>query len=193
MNNNNISLKEYFDTRINALEKATTIVANNLKEATAIAASGIDKRLENMNDFRWQLKDQASTFLPRTEYAAQIERISTDVKMLRETKSALDVSAAMMEKRLESMNEFRSALKDQASTFMPRAEYDAQMKSVDTDLRVLRESKAELAGKSSQLATNIATAIAVIGLVISLVGFFRYNFTPISAGPAMPTAIIQSK
>ena len=90
------------------------------------------------------------------------------------------------------MNEFRSALKDQATSFLPKAEYDVQIKTMNSDIRVLRESKAEVDGKSSQLATNIATAIAIIGLVISLVGFFRYNFTPISAGPA-PAAISQTK
>jgi hypothetical protein len=134
---NDISLKEYFETRLRDLEKATTIVASNLEKSTAIAASAMERRLEGMNEFRNQLKDQTSTFVVRSEYNSTLSRLNEDI-------------------------------------------------------RVLRESKATMDGKASQMSTNISTIIAIIGLIISLVGFFRYNFTPVSSNMNfLPTPSVQ--
>lgn len=79
--------------------------------------------------------------------------------------------AAGLEKRLDSMNEFRSTLTDQATHFITRAEYVTNHDRVVDDIKGLRESRAELQGKASQSAVNIATGIAVIGLVVAVVGF----------------------
>jgi len=38
---------------------------------------------------------------------------------------ALTVALATLNKRLDGMNEFRDALKDQGNTFMPRVEYSS--------------------------------------------------------------------
>ena len=75
----------------------------------------------------------------------------------------------MLEKRLESMNEFRLQLKDQAGTFFTKNEHEVYMSSVEKDLRVLRESKANLEGKASQSSVNVALIISLLGLGISLV------------------------
>lgn len=81
-----------------------------------------------------------------------------------------------MSKRLETMNEFRAALKDQAGQFFTRVEHDAYQKLVESDLRALRESRAELLGKASQSSANwafalafVATAIGLVSLVLRLV------------------------
>ncbi len=44
---------------------------------------------------------------------------------------AVDLLAAQLEKRLEGMNEFRTQLKDQASTFITRDQHDTLVKRVE--------------------------------------------------------------
>jgi len=95
------------------------------------------------------------------------------------------IASASMEKRLDSMNEFRDTLRDQATSFMPRAEVEATLNRVETDVQGLRESRAVLEGKASQNSVNIALLIAVMGavmscggLTIALVTLFSKLFLP---------------
>jgi hypothetical protein len=53
-----------------------------------------------------------------------------------------ELTRASMEKRLEGMNEFRDALRDQTSKFITRTEHEAMMHNYDKDIRELRESRA---------------------------------------------------
>lgn len=85
------------------------------------------------------------------------------------TKSA----AAQMEKRLEGMNEFRDALKDQATKFLTKDEFNIQHIRVQDDVRMLRESKANLEGKASQTSVFIAYGIAVVSLIIAIISLFH--------------------
>ena len=180
----NITLREHFDDKFNehrvvddarfaGLESQLNIKISSLEKATTVAAGLMEKRLESMNEFRAQLKDQAGTFVPRNEYDSQQHRLNEDVRILRETRASSEVSAAMLEKRLESMNEFRAQLKDQAGTFFTRNEHSTYMTSVEKDLRILRESKANLEGKATSLSVNISTTIAIIGVILAVLSFFR--------------------
>ena len=126
MSDNEITLREHFDdkfaehraiddSRFESLESQFNIKISALEKATTVAAGLMDRRLEGMNEFRQSLKDQAGTFVPRseyqalkdqagtfvprTEYDAQQLRINEDVRILRETKASSEVSAAMLEKR----------------------------------------------------------------------------------------------
>ena len=62
-------LKELFETKINAIEKATILANENLKI-----------RLESMNEFRNQMKDQAGTFVSRTELNLKIDSVEKNKK-----------------------------------------------------------------------------------------------------------------
>lgn len=66
-----ITIREYVDAAIQNLEKATTL-----------AAAQLEKRLEGMNEFRAQLKDQQGTFLMREEWKVANDRIAEDVRKL---------------------------------------------------------------------------------------------------------------
>ena len=86
-----------------------------------------------------------------------------------------ELARLSMEKRLEGMNEFRDTLRDQASKFITRAElnvmvskFDQEIARLIADIRILRESDAKKEGKASQLSTNIALLIAIIGILISI-------------------------
>ena len=66
---NNISLKEYFDT-----------VINSVKESIKTAYDGMEKRLEGMNEFRDSLKDQAARFITRDELDTKLAAIDKGKK-----------------------------------------------------------------------------------------------------------------
>ena len=74
-----ITLKDYFDARIDSVEKIAelnTLAVSDLSKATTdsiekstnLAKEDMERRLEGMNEFRTQLKDQTATFINRGEY-----------------------------------------------------------------------------------------------------------------------------
>ena len=78
-----VTLKEQIDTRITALEKATEIAAN-----------AMERRLEGMNEFRDQLKDQASRFVTRDEMDIQVGVNREAISDLRTFKDRLEGKAS---------------------------------------------------------------------------------------------------
>jgi len=68
-----LSLKEYFERRLTDMEKAVTK-----------AEAAHERRLEGMNEFRNQLKDQQQTFVDKSYYNSQhaiLEEKIRDVKL----------------------------------------------------------------------------------------------------------------
>ena len=75
-------------------------------------------------------------------------------------------------KHLAWLNEMRGALKDERAErdgMFPRLEHEAYSKSVEADLRVLRESRAEMQGKASQSNLNVTFIIALAGCITAMV------------------------
>jgi hypothetical protein len=87
--------------------------------------------------------------------------------------TALTLSSASLEKRLETMNEFRVQIKDERSLFLPRAEYLLQHDRVVGDIRELRESRATLEGKASQTSVIITLLVGVTGIVLSVISLLH--------------------
>lgn len=81
---------------------------------------------------------------------------------------AVAVASKSLDVRLESMNEFRDTLRDQASRFVTRTELEKESERTESDLRILRESRADLAGKASQRSVSTAAGVAVFALLISV-------------------------
>jgi hypothetical protein len=72
------------------------------------------------------------------------------------------------EKRLDSVNEFRAQLKDQAATLATRAEVAVQIKALNEKQDALTTAETEIRARSEG-ATNLWTGIAaVIGLIVGL-------------------------
>jgi len=113
---------------------------------------------------------------------------------------ATTIAAQSMEKRLEGMNEFRDALRDQTANLLPRMEYDLNQKRTEEDIsllrakeaiflnrteheilhnkllddiRDLRESRAYLDGKASQTSVIISTIIAIVSIIVSAIALFH--------------------
>jgi hypothetical protein len=118
MSDDNVPLKEYFEARVVALEKATILAAHQM-----------ERRLEGMNEFREQLKDQAGQFQTKQEANLRWDNFIRD------------------------------------------------QEAIKSDIRILRESRAMLEGKASQQSVNVATILAVVGIVLWMVdivvGFLR--------------------
>jgi len=79
---------------------------------------------------------------------------------------ATDLAAKAMDKRLDGMNEFRDALKDQNKLFVTKEMHD----KVLDDIKFLREEHAKQEGKASQSSVNFAMFIAIAGIFIGIVG-----------------------
>jgi hypothetical protein len=81
---------------------------------------------------------------------------------------AYQLRNAQTDKRLDIMNEFRGALVDREASYFTRTEHEMYAKLVESDLRVLRESRAEMQGKASQSNLNVTFIIAIVGDAIAL-------------------------
>lgn len=90
-------------------------------------------------------------------------------RLIAEQNKATGLAYQSMERRLDGMNEFRDTLRDQGLSFLTKAEYYTFKTRLEEDIRTLRESKAMLEGKASQSSVNFVTAMAVIGIVLSVV------------------------
>ena len=86
---------------------------------------------------------------------------------------AIEVASGIMEKRLESMNEFRDTLKDQASTFITRTESEAKRDQIAHDVESLKRSFAMMEGKASQKTMNMTMFISITGVLMSVFGLLH--------------------
>ena len=82
------------DTRIDGLEKQTALMIEAVEDATRLAAGILERRLEGMNEFRDQLKDQASQFVTRDELGLQLKSINDNITELRTFKDRLEGKAS---------------------------------------------------------------------------------------------------
>ncbi len=147
-----------FNSLATAIEKMVDTQINNAKVFSA------------MNDIA--KKDAVSL----KEYVE--ERITAIEKALQARIDSVDratiLAAQQMEKRLEGMNEFRDSLRDQNTTFLPRNEFDSQIKLIERTysdrLSSLELSRAELRGKTNQGSVNIALMISIAAMIIGSIG-----------------------
>ena len=129
------------------------------------------------------LEDLVNERMDGIEKCTELARAALEKQVL-STAAALDKShqtalstaerstvfaSEVLERRLEMLNEFRTAMKDQAAGFFTRAEHQLYMESVASDLRSLRESRAELKGMASQSSVNVALLLSVLGLLFGCI------------------------
>ena len=77
---------------------------------------------------------------------------------------ATNLARCGMEKRLEGMNEFRDALKDQAKSFITRTEHDLVLRQISS----LELTRAEMAGKASEFSVVLSYCLSILALLCSL-------------------------
>jgi hypothetical protein len=84
-------------------------------------------------------------------------------------KEVLDARNSQLDKRLDSMNEFRSALVDREIHYMTRSEHELSAKLIEADVRALREAAARAEGKASQSNLIITFLIAIVGSATGII------------------------
>ena len=147
-------------------------------------------------NFFGQCKRAVETFS-----AARFEKLETSVKALevrlhvelQAIQEKVDIQNDQVDKRMDTLNEFRGALTDREASYFTRQEHllydkgvDADLrmlretkadgKNVEADLRILREARAEMQGKASQSNLTVTFVIAIIGDAIALVALLLTLF-----------------
>lgn len=92
---------------------------------------------------------------------------------------ALKLSTKRLDKRLDDANRFREQLREQQQAFLPKNEFiiqhtklENQMDELKEDIKILRESKANLEGKASMASVYLSYVIASIALILTILRFF---------------------
>ena len=170
--NDTISLKEYFNTRLTEQESQFNIKIAALEKATTIAAAQMEKRLEGQNEFRGQLKDQVATFVTKNDHDSINERLFSDIKSLQEAKSQY-IGRSEHDNMLSKFDDDIKVLRIQNSLCITKSEHDTLHTKLNEDIRTLRESKALLEGKASQQSVIISYVLIAISIVISIIALFH--------------------
>jgi len=97
----NIAIEKYFDTKIDGLKEYICARLDGIEKATSIASEAMNTRLEGMNEFRQQLKDQSGTFITRLEHDSLIEKFDNDILRI--------------ETSINNLNKFQAAIEGKAS------------------------------------------------------------------------------
>jgi hypothetical protein len=86
------------------------------------------------------------------------------------TQRERDLALAVLDKRIDALSAVAIALKEQQGANLTRREHELFVDQVNPDIRTLRESRAELAGKASQSALDATRSNVSTALVIAAVG-----------------------
>jgi hypothetical protein len=89
------SAVKYLKAKIKSVSKLSKERYNNIVKATDVAKESSDRRLDGMNEFRASLKDQNATFVPRSEYKVQTDKLDHDIQDLKEFKAMHEGKATM--------------------------------------------------------------------------------------------------
>ncbi len=91
---------------------------------------------------------------------------------LKDNELRTEQARVSMEKRLDGMNEFRDALRDQSNKSPTRVEVDTKFDAINKTLKDLETYKAIAQSKASSGMVWLMTSIAIVGLLLSLYNAF---------------------
>jgi hypothetical protein len=173
-----VSLREYVDTRLAAMESHFDMRLGAIDRATAIAVTTMDKRLDAMNEFRDALRDTTARLATRdelllssqrfTELLERVEKDLLEVRALAAGAVSREDYAATCDRTQASLAEIRQY---RVEALVTRAEYDAEARATAADIDSLKISRATLAGKAEQSSVNIALLLSAISAVLGIGGF----------------------
>ena len=90
--------------------------------------------------------------------------------------ASLSKSDAVLEKRLEGMNEFREALKDQSASFLTREVYEVQHENLSTRLDRLAERvgaaerwESGINGRTIGVSAAVGIAVIIFTIVLKFI------------------------
>ena len=108
--------------------------------------------------------------IPIRDYVdSQIKWLDTIFRMQIETITKNTALASLqIDKRLESMNEFRDTLRDQAGRLATRSELETSNQALNERIKLLELSKANTDGKTLVICTLISFVISLIVVGITI-------------------------
>jgi hypothetical protein len=89
IDNNSVSLRDYLESKIDGVKELFSSKFESLEKATRLVADDVEKRFDSHNEFRGQLKDQASTFITRTEYQSTKDKTESEINELKSSRDIL--------------------------------------------------------------------------------------------------------
>ena len=148
MEKETVTLREYIDVKISALDRATVL-----------AAQQMERRLEGMNEFRTQLKDQAAGFVSKDE----LNRVELGIVDLRETRSSSTAILNNVEHRMETLNALRGEVLKDREMYLDKALYSQMHQALMDRVTKLESQQARMTG----VGVAMVALSGLIGIVIS--------------------------
>jgi hypothetical protein len=157
-----VTLKEYLEKRLSLLEQLVQQRLDAVDRILELEKSALDHRLDNMNEVRGSLEDQAAA--AKDTLQELLERLYS--------RNEHEAYQRMVQTQFETLATSAAQMKEQL-----RSEQTSYRESVGLELKSLEISRATLDGKASQGQMNRATLLAVISLIMAFVAwatrFFR--------------------
>jgi hypothetical protein len=87
-------------------------------------------------------------------------------------KQALDQSVATLDRRLETMNEFRAQILEERSHYLDKDTYDAKHEELKSKIGLFEQYRANMDGKIWMLGAAMSAGAGLVTILINLA--FRY-------------------
>jgi hypothetical protein len=81
---------------------------------------------------------------------------------------ATEVAKKEMDRRLDSMNEFREQLRKQEGTFLTKENYEPRHEALAQQIKELQLDRARVEGKASITSVYISYALSIISILLAL-------------------------
>ena len=91
-----VSLKEHLESKISSLEDKMSVIMQLHQTAISKAETTMNVRLENMNEFRSQIKDTAATYLTKAEFDQYVKGQDNRITIVDEKIKSFELDRAMM-------------------------------------------------------------------------------------------------
>jgi hypothetical protein len=182
-----ISLRDYMEMRIAAIEKNILLIEEQRKlllgmvhaeaellakntearflaidKATALASSAVDKRLESMNEFRAQMADQSRDFMPRNEAFTLFKALEDKLEMQR----------IAHEKSIDTLVTSIAELRLSTTHLLSIDAYETRHTELQRQVNDLRESRSETTGKSTGANALWGYIVGAGGIALALIFHF---------------------
>ena len=157
-------------TAMTAAETAVGKALESAEKAVVKAETAAEKRFEATNEFRGQLADQASTFMPRQEAEGSIARVIDRIEDLTRA-AALNISRAEAVSLTERNSERIRELADNAAAWVRRAEIEPARDQMNTRISELTTRLDRIEGRGAGLASGwgyLLGAIAAVSAIVAL-------------------------
>jgi hypothetical protein len=90
------TLKEYHDSKINAVEKNVTTAMAAADKAVTKAETAAEKRFDSVNEFRAAMKDQQSSFADKTQTDFRLQSIESKLDKAGGVSLGVSISASII-------------------------------------------------------------------------------------------------